>query len=822
MSSSDPQERGPSSEGRTPAEGGGSLSLVDLLEFDRDAIVEDWLSRVAPLFANLRLTREQILDALPAFIDELRDTLEAEEAGGDRRPPHHRKASEAHGRQRQRLGFSAALVAREYGLLRDCLLERIEQEDIHFPLSQLRLLSLRIDTAMREAVSQFELDSPERKSEEAEERERFFQLSPDMFCIAGIDAYFKRVNAYFVQVLGWSEPELYRFPFLDLVHPDDREATRREVSKLSQGIPTLRFENRFRCKDGRYKWLAWAARSVPAQGLIYAAARDITEQKVAAQERERLLEALRDSEARFRNMADHAPVMLWVTDVDGVTTYMNRGWYAFTGQTEAQGLGLGWLDAIHPDDLERTRNIFLSANLAHHRSFRLDYRLRGTDGVYRWAVDTGSPRFDTEGRFLGYIGSIIDISDRKQAEVDREALLARESAARKEAEEANQLKDEFLATVSHELRTPLTAILGWVQLLRTGHLPESRRERALETMERNARAQGQLIEDLLDVSRIMSGKLKLDVEPVDLSTVVQQALDSVRPAADARGVQVQATVDSSSSVMGDLQRLQQVVWNLLSNAVKFTPRGGHVRLLVERRDSLVELTVQDTGQGIPAAFLPHVFERFRQADSGTTRKTGGLGLGLSIVRHIVEMHGGTVAVASEGEGRGATFTVRLPLSIMQRRDPLMVPSPRPPSAPGPESVRPAELNGVRVLVVDDEEDARELLRTLLEDSGAHVLTAGSAAEGLQVLQEEPPDVLVSDIGMPGTDGYGFIERVRALPADRGGRTPAVAITAYARSEDRTRVLRAGFQSHVPKPVEPVELLAVLASLAGCFEVPLKS
>ncbi|MCY1046687.1 PAS domain S-box protein [Corallococcus sp. bb12-1] len=797
------------------------LSLAEMLEFDRDALVEDWLSHVAPPFASLRMTREQLIDALPAFIDELRYMLE-EETGSGFRPRHHSEASEAHGRQRRRLGAGPALVTREYGLLRDCILARAEQEDIDAPLSQLRALSTRIDTALREALSQFELDRSVLEREEEEERERFFQLSPDMFCIAGLDAYFKRVNAYFVQVLGWNETELYRLPFLDLVHPDDREATREEVSKLSQGIPTLRFENRFRCKDGRYKWLAWAARPVLKLGLIYAAARDITEQKAATLERERLLEALRESEARFRNMADHAPVMLWVTDTVGATTYMNRGWYAFTGQTEADGLGLGWLDAIHPDDMESTRRIFLAANTDNHQPFRLDYRLRCADGAYRWCVDTGSPRFDTDGRFLGYIGSVIDISDRKQAEVEREALLARESSARREAEEANQLKDEFLATVSHELRTPLTAILGWVQLLRTGHLPEPRRERALETMERNARAQGQLIEDLLDVSRIVSGKLKLDVEPVNLSTVVQQALDSVRPAADARGVHVQAAVDSSGSVMGDPQRLQQVVWNLLSNAVKFTSRNGHVRLVVERRDSLVELTVEDTGQGIPAGFLPHVFERFRQADSGTTRKTGGLGLGLSIVRHIVEMHGGTVAVASEGEGRGATFTVRLPLSVVQRRDASMPPSPRAPVAPGPELGRPAELTGVRVLVVDDEEDARELLRTLLEDSGAHVLTAGSAEEGLQVLQAERPDVLVSDIGMPGTDGYGFIERVRALPADRGGRTPAVAITAYARSEDRSRVLRAGFQSHVPKPVEPVELLAVLESLAGRFESPSRS
>ncbi|NBD10296.1 PAS domain S-box protein [Corallococcus silvisoli] len=816
MASAGSQERGPSSEGRTPRAGAVPSSLAELLETHRDAITDDWVARMAALAAPLHLSREQIIDGLPAFLAELREALSRAEAEGvDFDSLHHEETSEAHGRSRLRMGFDVALVTREYTLLRDCILERAEREGLEPPLSQLRLLSACIDTALAQAVVPFELDSSERRRFEADERERFFQLSPDMFCIAGLDAYFKRVNVYFLHVLGWSEAELYQQPFLDLVHPDDRQATLDEVGKLAQGIPTLRFENRFRTKDGQYRWLAWAARPVPELGLIYAAARDITEQKAVAAERERLMDALRDSEGRFRNMADHAPVMLWVTDVDGSTTYMNRGWYHFTGQTEATGLGFGWLDAVHPDDLERTRQTFILAN-ARHTPFRLDYRLRGQDGRYRWAVDTGSPRFDTEGHFLGYIGSVIDITDRKQAEVEREALLARESAARQDAEEANQLKDEFLATISHELRTPLTAILGWVQLLRTGHLPEPRRERALETMERNARAQGQLIEDLLDVSRIMSGKLRLDVKPVDLSAVVQQALDSVRPAADARGVQLGATVDTSSSVMGDTHRLQQVVWNLLSNSVKFTPRGGHVRLVVARRDSLVELTVEDTGQGIPEAFLPHVFERFRQADSGTTRKTGGLGLGLAIVRHIVEMHGGTVSAASEGEGQGAVFTVRLPLSVTQRRGPEVPTAPRT-SAPGPATAHPSELDGVRVLVVDDEEDARELLSTLLEENGASVLTAGSAAEGLQVIQAERPDVLVSDIGMPGTDGYGFIERVRALPEEQGGRTPAVAITAYARSEDRTRVLRAGFQSHVPKPVEPVELLAVLASLAGRFQ-----
>ncbi|ATB29555.1 hybrid sensor histidine kinase/response regulator [Melittangium boletus] len=402
---------------------------------------------------------------------------------------------------------------------------------------------------------------------------------------------------------------------------------------------------------------------------------------------------------------------------------------------------------------------------------------------------------------------------RMRDERERERLLASEKASRQEAEEANRLKDEFLVTVSHELRTPLTAMLGWVQVLRNGNIPPEKRERALETIERNARAQGQLIEDLLDVSRIMSGKLKLAVEPVEVSAVVEQALESVRPAADAKGLRLQTALDSTSSVMGDAHRLQQVVWNLLSNAVKFTPKGGRVQVFIERRDSSVEITVADTGPGISPDFLPHIFERFRQAEGTLTRRAGGLGLGLSIVKQLVEMHGGTVNAFSAGVGKGTTMTVRLPLSVALRREVDVPPSLR--NAHGGIQC-PPELTGLRVLIVDDEQDTRELLRTLLEGCNVQVSTAATVDECLARLKEERPDVLVSDIGMPGEDGYSLIARLRALSPSEGGRTPTIALTAYARVEDRTRVLLAGFHSHVPKPVEPVELLAVLASLSGRF------
>jgi PAS domain S-box-containing protein len=528
--------------------------------------------------------------------------------------------------------------------------------------------------------------------------------------------------------------------------------------------------------------------------------------------RKRAEEALKESEARFRNMADSAPVMLWVTDATGRCTYLSRSWYEFTGQTEETGLGFGWLSVTHPDDAARTQEAFLAANAAH-KPFRVEYQLRRKDGEYRWAIDSASPRFGPGGEFLGYIGSVIDITERKHVEEEREALLSRESSARQEAEEANRLKDEFLATVSHELRTPLSAMLGWVQLLRTRRLAPDKQERALETIERNARFQKQLIEDLLDVSRILSGKLRLDVEPVDVGQVVEHALETVRPAAEAKSIRLQPVLASGARVMGDATRLQQVVWNLLSNAVKFTPKGGRVQVFVERKDSAVEVTVADTGQGIPPEFLPHVFERFRQAEGGTARRHGGLGLGLSIVKHVVEMHGGTVHVSSAGEGKGATFVVRLPLSVVLHRE-VHLPRAPPGVALAPDIQCPPELEGLHLLVVDDEADTRELLRALLEGCQARVILAASAQEGLEVLQREPVDLLVSDIGMPGEDGYSFIRRVRALPQGKGGRLPAIALTAYARVEDRTRALLSGFQSHVPKPVEPLELLAVLASLSG--------
>jgi PAS domain S-box-containing protein len=425
-----------------------------------------------------------------------------------------------------------------------------------------------------------------------------------------------------------------------------------------------------------------------------------------------------------------------------------------------------------------------------------------------------------EGKVIGTLTIIEDVTERvaREAELqaqleDRSRLLSNEKLARNEAERANRLKDEFLATISHELRNPLNAIMGWAHMMRLGKLTPANVDRAVETIYRNAKSQSQLVADLLDVSRIISGKLRLDVRAVDLIYIVNAAIDSIRPAADAKSIRLQTMLDPAAGpISGDADRLQQIVWNLLTNAVKFTPKGGRIQVKLQRVDSHVEIVVSDSGIGISKEFLPHVFDRFRQADASTTRIHGGLGLGLSIVHQLVDLHGGIVSVQSEGEGKGATFTISLPfvgvISNQQDAEP----------AQAHDEVITLEglpsLEGLKVLVVDDEADTRELIREVLKECGSEVITSGSVEEALIALEQHKPDILISDLGMPDEDGYSLISKIRALPSERGGQIPAAALTAYARAEDRMRVLRSGFQFHLPKPVDSAELVTVVASLAG--------
>jgi PAS domain S-box-containing protein len=534
--------------------------------------------------------------------------------------------------------------------------------------------------------------------------------------------------------------------------------------------------------------------------------RDYTERKVAR-------EALRQESSFLHALLDNVPDAIYFKDAEGRFTRVNqhapyRGNKApeeVVGKTDFDFFAEAHARAAYEDE----QRIVRTGQPLVDKEEKEVY----PDGSTTWLSTTKVPVFDGEGRVTGIVGISRDITERKRA-VEAGIELAREQAARAEAERANRLKDEFLATLSHELRTPLTAILGWARMLADGFVREEMLADALGIIYRNARSQAQLIDDLLDVSRIITGKLRIEVRPVDLAPVVEAAVAVVRPAASAKRVQLQTVFEPGTGLIaGDPERLQQVVWNLLSNAVKFTPNGGRVQVRLGRVNSRVEVAVSDTGAGIAPEFLPHVFDRFRQADMGTTRRHGGLGLGLAIVRHLVELHGGTVGAESAGEGLGTTFRMTLPVLSSSDAAAGGAAAPTHFGAGEAPSALPS-LEGVKVLAVDDEPHGRALITEVLRRCGAEVVAVSSAREALEVLQAWRPHVLLSDIGMPGMDGYMLIRRVRELTEEQGGRTPAAALTAYAGAEDRARSLASGFQLHVAKPVEPAELAAVVASLAG--------
>jgi PAS domain S-box-containing protein len=497
--------------------------------------------------------------------------------------------------------------------------------------------------------------------------------------------------------------------------------------------------------------------------------------------------------------------------LDGIITSWNKGAQRVFGYTAEEVIGKP-VTILIPDDHPDEEPSILSRLRAGERIEHYETQRVRKDGTLIDISLTVSPIRGPDGTIIGASKVARDITDRKRAEAERERLLASEQRARQEAEEASRLKDEFLATVSHELRTPLTAILGWVRMLRDGSLDQETAERALAAVERNANSQAQLVEDLLDISRIVSGKMHLDMRPLEPSSVIHAAVEAVKPAAQAKGIRLQLSIDPSAGpVAGDFERLQQVIWNLLSNAVKFTPAGGRVEVSLARHDSTAELTVRDDGRGITSEFLPYVFERFKQADSSITRAYGGMGVGLSIVKSITEMHGGTVRASSDGEGRGASFTVSLPLAARAPAEPAGAVKEARATRPEPRPC-PRELDGLKVLVVDDDKDACEMIRAAFEHCGSRVKTSVSAAEGLAMVADWKPNILVADISMPEMDGYQLIRRVRALGTQEGGAIPAVALTAMARVEDRVKALSAGYQMHVAKPVEPDELREVVASL----------
>ncbi|MGE5526747.1 MAG: ATP-binding protein, partial [Rhodospirillaceae bacterium] len=468
-----------------------------------------------------------------------------------------------------------------------------------------------------------------------------------------------------------------------------------------------------------------------------------------------------------------------------------------------------WRELIHPDDLERfDQEIERAVTLC--TSYALEYRVRHNEGHYVDIWERGRATFSRLGKAL-LTGSIVDFTARRLAEAQVAHLLAEEQSARAIAETASRLKDEFLATVSHELRTPLHAISGWAHVLARAELSPEDQARAVDAILRNAKAQNRIIEDILDVSRIITGKLKLDLQPLDLVTVVESALDTVRPTAAAKKIRVETSMERSRlPVLGDAARLQQAAWNILINALKFTPSGGTVTIGLRETSGSAQLTVTDTGIGISQDFLPHVFERFRQADGSITRRHGGLGLGLAIVRHIVEMHGGAVHAESAGEGRGATFVLSIPIASGAQFEPA-VERWRGPSQ-HEERVEQARVDGLRVLVVDDEPDVLELVAKVLADAGAHVSTSCSAQGALELMNHGAFDLLILDIAMPDTDGYALMREIRSRTPDEGGSVPAIALTACAHAEERTRAFSAGFQCHLAKPIEPPALVNAVATL----------
>ena len=481
------------------------------------------------------------------------------------------------------------------------------------------------------------------------------------------------------------------------------------------------------------------------------------------------IDALRRAEARarelqeqFQAMANSIPQLAWMARPDGWIFWYNQRWHDYHGTTADEMQGWGWQKVHDPKTLPQVMEGWKSA-VANGKPWEDTFPLRRHDGEFRWHLSRALPFKDDKGNVVLWFGTNTDISEERARLAERDQLLQSERLARTESERASRMKDEFLATLSHELRTPLNAILGWSQLIRRGMDDRELLTEGLLVIERNTRAQVQLIEDLLDMSRIISGKIRMEVQSVDPASIVRSAIETVTPSAAAKGIVIHKVLDPRvRPISGDPHRLQQVVWNLLSNAIKFTPKRGRVQVVLRHAESHVEISVSDTGKGIKADFLPHVFERFRQEDASSTRAYGGLGLGLSIVKHLVELHGGYIFAKSDGDGLGSTFTMELPLATVDRVTASAGPEQDRSQRRSRDECEPVSLQGVKIVVVDDEPDARDILKRVLEDCQATVMTAGSAIEGLQLVERETPDVVISDIGMPQVDGYEFIRRIRAL------------------------------------------------------------
>jgi PAS domain S-box-containing protein len=591
-----------------------------------------------------------------------------------------------------------------------------------------------------------------------------------------------------------------------LLHEEDRERARLQLEQAIAEHRDYDIEYRVIQPNGAKRWVAAKGRVQhgPSEHVIgmLGVVQDITDRKQAEQEREHLLAREQSANQTLQRFIERTPTAVVMLDQEMRYLFASHRWMQEYAPTYTDLRGLSHYEVMG-DVPEHWREVHQRCLAGATERCEEDYYVRA-DGSGHWLYWEILPWYTSGGDIGGIILFVENITERKQANQERENLLERERAAREAAETANRVKDEFLAVLSHELRSPLNPILGWSRLLQTRKLDAIKTTEALKVIERNAKLQSELIEDLLDISRILSGKLSLNVGSVDLTATIQAAVETIRLAAEAKSIEIQTELELDiGHVSGDASRLQQVIWNLLSNAIKFTPQGGRIEIRLQQLGAYAQIFVRDTGKGIAPDFLPYVFDSFCQADSSITRQFGGLGLGLAIVRHLIELHGGTVQADSSGEGQGATFTVKLPLLLSQS----------PVEQDGEPIEQSLELNGIKVLVVDDDTDTREFIAFLLEQSGASVMSVASASEVLTVLPQFKPDVLLSDIGMPQIDGYMLLQQVRTLSSEMGGQTPAIALTAYAGEINYQQAIAAGFQRHIAKPVEPDMLIEAISDLA---------
>jgi len=644
-------------------------------------------------------------------------------------------------------------------------------------------VATRIEEALRKSEAQYRL---------------LFEANPQAMWVYDLTTLrFLAVNDAAVRHYGYSRAEFLDMTIRDIRPPEDVPLLEAYLAAEDADAEDAG-EWRHRKKDGAIinvditaSRLNFAGR--PAEFVLV---HDVTERKKAET-------ALRISEDRYRDLVDNSHELICTHDLEGRVLSVNPWAARVLGYPRETIVGINIRGGLLPEYRDRFEEYLHTVKT--EGSARGVMKVRTATGEIRLWEYYNTLRTDGVEQPI-VRGMAHDVTERRQA-------LKSEKEARMEAEAANRVKDEFLSTLSHELRTPLTAIMGWSDLLLHDEVELDKRRQAIETIFRNANSQCQLINDLLEVSRIITGKLRLEFVACELHSVIEAAAESIRPTAEAKGVRLQVLLEPNvGPVFGDRERLQQIVWNLLSNGVKFTGKGGLVQVTLQRINSHVEIVVNDTGVGIKSDFLPHVFDRFRQADGSTTRNYGGLGLGLAIVRHLVELHGGTAWAESAGDMQGARFTVRLPTMTSSEHQPDEILRQPAIAAFETRERQPASLAGLRVLVIDDEVDARTLLSAMLERCGAQVVAVSSSREGLDSLQSWMPDVLIADIGMPVEDGYGFIRKVRALPRELGGHTPALALTAYARTEDRARALSEGYHVHLAKPVDRYELAAVVATL----------